>query len=156
MYDTILTFLDSHNVSYTLHKHPPLRTVADLEENLNLPATHFVKTVAFRIKDGDYVLAATRGRDRVDYKKVAQHFGVSRRKLRALSPEELEAELGVPMGGVAPFGVWDNVTILVDEAVEALGQIYCGSGKMTVTLGLKSADLLRLPKVELLNIVKEP
>ena len=155
MYSKILTFLNTHTVPYTLHEHPPLRTVADLEANLQLPSTHFVKTVAFRIKDGDYVLAATRGRDRVDYKKVAQYFGVSRRRLRALSPEELEAELGVPMGGVAPFGLWEDVTILVDEAVEVLGQVYCGSGKITVTLGLKSADLLRLPKSELLKIIKD-
>lgn len=152
MSDRFLNYLQEHNIPHKLHTHPPLRTVADMVAHLPFPLDNMLKTVVFRIKDGDVILAAALGKDRIDYKKVATHLGISRRALRALSAENTEATLNVEVGGVAPIALDPNIHLLIDNTIDPDETVYCGSGKRTVTLEIKLRVLIDLSQATVISI----
>lgn len=143
-HDTIQSILDAHEVQHTLHSHVPLLTLRDIEEHVTFPVEGMVKTMVFRIKPSTWVLVALGAYSRVDYRKLAEALGVKRGALAQALPEEIEAELGFQVGGVAPIPPREGVLAVYDEAVVGLGVVTVGSGRNDVTLEVQMADLLRV------------
>jgi Cys-tRNA(Pro)/Cys-tRNA(Cys) deacylase len=134
--------LRSRGVTFTIHEHVVARTVADALERLPFAPDAYLKTVAFRLKAGGWVLAALRGADRVDYRGLAVALGVGRRDLHQLTPEEVAADLGYPIGGVGPVPTNDRTQTVFDaQAVESLDVVYCGAGRPDRTLEVRLTDL---------------
>lgn len=154
VYDQIVSLLKTNDVAYKLHEHEPVRTVAEVEAKLPFLLDKMLKTVAFRLKDGRFILAGLRGHDRIDYRQLAAHFGVNRRVVATMSPESVEAELGFEVGGVGPFALQPEVHVLLDEQLAEMGAVYCGSGRNTVTLAIEFADLLRVCGGELVRLAR--
>jgi Cys-tRNA(Pro)/Cys-tRNA(Cys) deacylase len=135
--------LTSRGVAFTIHEHVVARTVAEALERLPFSPEAYLKTVAFRLKAGGWVLAALRGADRVDYRGLAAALGVGRRDLHQLTPDEVAADLGFPVGGVGPVPPNEQVRTLFDAlAVEQLDVVYCGAGRADRTLEVGLADLI--------------
>lgn len=154
VYEQILGLLDSHGVAYELHEHEPVQTVAQVEAKLPLLLDKMLKTVAFRVKDGRFILAGLRGHDRIDYRHLAAYLGVNRRAVASMAPEAVEAKLGFEVGGVGPFALRPDVLVLLDAQLAEMGTVYCGSGKNTVTLAIDFADLLRVCDGELVSLAR--
>lgn len=144
VYDQIRQLLDAQGVVYALHRHEPVRTVAEVEEKLPLLLDRMLKTIAFRLRDGRYVLAGLRGHDRLSYPLLARALAVNRRDVTSLSPEAVAAELGFEVGGVGPFALREDVLVLFDGRLTNMGTVYCGSGLNTATLAVDFADLQRV------------
>lgn len=143
-YDTITATLAGNGCEYRIHTHEPIVTVEDALTKVPHLTGNLLKTIVFKIKDGDWILAAVYHFDRIDYKKLAQVFGVNRTKIRSIAPEQVSTDLGFEVGGVGPFPVGENVKVVFDEAAGDLGQIFCGSGKNTHTVEISMQDLLAL------------
>ena len=132
-------------VPFTVHAHPPARTMEDAARDLWFDVERIVKTVAFAVRGGGLVLAALRGTRRVEYPGLAALVGVNRRDLAALSPEQVRDRLGVAPGCVSPLARPADAVTLVDADVLSIEPtVYCGSGRADRTLELAAADLLRL------------
>lgn len=142
VYDKITDLLSQKGVEFKTHRHEAVRTIEDAKRIAPSLVPALLKTVAFKIKDSFWVLAAVRSRDRIDYRKLAAAFQVNRRQLRTLCAEEVESELGYEVGGVGPIPVREDVKAIFDVNLRNLGKIYCGSGRNTRTLELEFADLL--------------
>ncbi len=142
--DSLLQLLERHSTQYTLHSHVPLLTLRDIEEHVSFPTEGMVKTMAFRVKPSTWVLVALGAYSRVDYRKLADALGVRRGTLVQASPEEVEAELGFQVGGVAPIPPREGVLAVYDAAVVGLDVVTVGSGRNDVTLEVRMADLLRV------------
>lgn len=141
----ITEILAKSGVSFTLHAHQETRTVEDAERNLSFEVARIVKTVAFRTRSGEIVLAAVRGIRRVDYARLAALLGVNRRDLAALSPVEVEELLGVEPGSVSPFPLRNDALVLIDKDVlTILPTLYCGAGRSDRTLEIAPNDLVRV------------
>jgi len=135
--------LTSHGVAFTIHEHVVARTVADALVRLPFSPDAYLKTVAFRLKAGGWVLAALRGADRVDYRGLAAALGVGRRDLHQMTPNEVAADLGYPLGGVGPVPTNAQTRTIFDAlAVESLDTVYCGAGSPDRTLEVRIADLI--------------
>ena len=135
--------LTSRGVAFTLHEHVVARTVADALERLPFSPDAYLKTVAFRLKAGGWVLVALRGADRVDYRGLAAALGVGRRDLHQLTPDEVAADLGYPIGGVGPVPTNDRTRTIFDAgAVAELDVVYCGVGRPERTLEVRLAELI--------------
>ena len=93
-----------------------------------------LKTIAFRVKNRGWVLAALCGYAQVDYKRLAAAVGVGRDKLMRLEPEAVESELGYTLGGVAPFAPNAQTEVLIDSGALGWQVIYCGTGRTDRTL----------------------
>jgi Cys-tRNA(Pro)/Cys-tRNA(Cys) deacylase len=141
--ERIVARLTAHGVPFTIHEHVAARTVADALERLPFSPDAYLKTVAFRLKAGGWVLAALRGADRVDYRGLAAALGVGRRDLHQMTPDEVAADLTYPLGGVGPVPPNERTRTVFDAlAVEQLDTVYCGAGREDRTLEARIADLV--------------
>ena len=124
-YEAILAFLAASGASYT---------VADAEEGLSFPLERLLKTVAFISKTGPYVLAAVRGPDHIDYRRLAAAVGTKRTNIARLTPEEVVEVFGVEVGSVSPIALRENVVIFFDTKVTTDETVFCGIGRPDRTL----------------------
>ena len=145
----LLAFIKGTGAACAILEHAPARTIDDARKSLDLDITRIIKTIAFALRDETLVLAALRGTRRVDYAKLAALSGVNRRDLRALSPAEVEARLGVAPGGVSPalpkaLGL-ANVLLSMDaDALSIAPTAYCGLGRADRTLEMDPQGLAAL------------
>lgn len=141
--ERIAARLAAAGVAFTLHEHVAARTVADARERLPFPFAAYLKTVAFRLKAGGWALAALRGADRVEYRALAAALGVGRRDLHQMTPDEVLADLGVPLGGVGPVPTEPGTRTVFDaRAVAELDVVYCGAGRSDRTLEVRIGALV--------------
>lgn len=152
-HNEILTYLHDNEIAHSLLNHIAVRTVRDVEQALPHLLPTMVKTIAFRLKDGDLILAVVHGQDRVDYKKLAGILGVSRRAVRSLSPEQVLSDLGVEVGGVAPLPL-DGARVFVDCRVAEMDVMHTGSGLPTVTLEVLPSEYVAKSDVVVGDLVK--
>jgi Cys-tRNA(Pro)/Cys-tRNA(Cys) deacylase len=129
------------DVSFVVHEHRPVATVAEILDALPFPAEQHVKTLAFDA-GGKVALASLLGTDRVQFGRLARVLGVSRDRLVPLSPQRVRSELGLEPGGVCPLVDRGDVVRVVDRRVLALDRVFCGSGRADATLELRAADLV--------------
>lgn len=154
-YEKIIDLLSEQSIDFTMHEHQPFLTVADMEEHLPFPKEAFVKTLAFKIKNAFWLLAVTRGQDRVDYRKIAAVFGISRSHILRPEAEEIEEKLGMVQGGVCPIAMSDDVRVVFDEGLRGLQRIYCGGARNDRTLEIGLEDLLRVSGGQVASIVRD-
>jgi len=143
IYEDILSLLIRENVPHKIHEHTPSVTFQDAADYLDFPLEQLVKTIAFRIKNGNWILAAIQGAERVDYKKLAAYLGTSRDKLVRLTPEQVEAELGYQIGAVAPFSTNLQTKVVFESSLLPLRTVFCGTGRRDRTLEISISDLVR-------------
>ncbi|MHC1729682.1 MAG: aminoacyl-tRNA deacylase [Syntrophobacteraceae bacterium] len=155
-FEEVINILKKKGVSFKIHEHQPVVTVKEAREKAPEFIDGLLKTVAFRIKDSSWVLAAVRCRDRIDYRKLAAALGVNRRELRSLSPEEVQRDLGYEVGGVGPIATRDGIVAIFDENLRNAGTVYFGSGKNTHTVEMEFAELLKATGGKLYPIVHSP
>ena len=155
VYENILDLLTRENIFYNIHEHTPSVTFQDAVDYLDFPLDRLLKTIAFRVKNGEWVLAVVQGADRVDYKKLAAHLGISRDKLVRLSPEQVVSELGYPIGAVAPFSTNIQTKVVFDSKTLTLGSVFCGTGRNDRTLEIAIDDLVHLSGGSTAPIVQE-
>jgi Cys-tRNA(Pro)/Cys-tRNA(Cys) deacylase len=140
-------------VSFSLHEHVPVATVAEILVALPFPAEEHVKTLAFTA-DGSVVLAALRGSDRLQFGRLARALGVGRDRIVPLPPERVREELGLEPGGVCPL-VDGDVTVLADRRVLDLPRVFCGSGRNDATLELAPADLVAASRATVTDLAAD-
>lgn len=136
-------FLDAAGMPYRMHSHAPLVSFEEAKAVLPFDPSAMVKGLVFRTPDGPFAIVALRGADRADYKKIADALGVRRADLRAADPADVEADLGMQLGGIVPLPI-KGALVLIDQAVAELGAIFCGSGRNDVTLEISAPNLLRV------------
>jgi Cys-tRNA(Pro)/Cys-tRNA(Cys) deacylase len=122
-----------------------MRTVEDMARNPLFDLTRIVKTVAFRTRNNEIVLAAVRGNRRVDYPRLAALLGINRRDLTPLSPDEVQEFLGIEPGSVSPVSVREGAVLFIDEEMlTILPTLYCGIGRPDKTLEIAPEDLVKI------------
>ena len=103
-----------------------------------------VRTILFQVRAGEYVMALMAGRAQVDWKKLRQLAGRSR--VRMATDEEVLKVTGYRVGTVSPFGMKNQVRVLIDASVLREEEVSVGSGVRNTAIILKSADLRRALK----------
>lgn len=151
----VRAFLDSAGLTYRTHAHAPLISFEDAKTVLPFDPGAMVKGLVFRTPTGMFAIVALRGADRADYKKIADALAVRRTDLRAADPADVEAELGMQLGGIVPLPI-KGALVLIDQAVASLDAIFCGSGRNDVTLELRAQDLVRIAPDRVGTYAKPP
>ncbi len=155
MHNAIVKRLDEQAARYTIHKHVDSRTFADAVDKLPFPPERMLKTIVFRLKSGGWVLAACRGQDGLDYKKLAAAFGVKRDEVVRPSPDELKAGLGIEAGAVSPVTLRDDVQVVFDTRVDHKQSLFTGAGQPDRTLEITLDELVRVTEGRVLDVVKD-
>jgi Cys-tRNA(Pro)/Cys-tRNA(Cys) deacylase len=139
----IQQFLADHGVAFQLHAHAPITSFEEAKASLPFDPGAMVKGLAFRLPGGGYAIAAMRGGDRADYKKIADALGIRRADLRAAAADDLAQDLDMMPGGVVPLPIRGTVVVF-DRAVLAAEVIYCGTGRTDTTMEIAGGVLIGL------------
>lgn len=156
VYDDIVRILREKGLAFVIHEHGQVLTMQDVETKLPFPKDKLLKTLVFRIRDSFWILAVVKGKDKVDYRKLAKAVGVNRRDLMRPSAEEVKTKLGFQIGGICPIPTNDQIQTIFDESVMDMDIVYCGVGRNDRSLEMRLHDLLRVSNATVRPIVEEP
>ena len=115
-----------------------------------------VRSILFQIRPEEFWMVLMAGRDQIDWKKLRQF--VKRSRIRMATEEEVLEVTGYRVGTVSPFGLKDQVTVLIDASVLREEEISIGSGVRNMAIIMKSADAQRAlgnPEVVSLGEISE-
>ncbi len=133
--------LDQLDVPYRFFQHPgPVHSLEQAASERNQSPEQVVRSILFRIGQGDYVMVLIAGPSQVSWPALRSYLGLSR--LTMASREEVLDVTGYETGAVSPIGLSTPLRILVDESVTAYPEVSIGSGIRNSTIILKSTDLL--------------
>lgn len=152
--DDLQAYLIAHAIpAEIVHLASETPTVPAAAAALGVPVEVIVKTVIFFVAGVPYAVIAN-GVRRIDPRKLAARFGVSRKKVRLAAGEAVTALTGYPPGTVPPFGHRQTLPALLDPAVRQHEVVYAGGGGIAAMLKVRSADLERLTGAELLPVLE--
>ena len=118
-------------------------TVAAAAVAVGAGVEQIVKSLLFLVA-GEPVLVIANGETRVDYKQLAVHLGVSRRRVKLADAAQVRAILGYEVGAVPPFGHKTPVRTVVEAGVLMQAEIWAGGGSIDTLVLLRVAELRRV------------
>jgi prolyl-tRNA editing enzyme YbaK/EbsC (Cys-tRNA(Pro) deacylase) len=135
----------------SLTEHTP--TVEAAARALGTSVDRIAKSVLF-LADAAPVLVVANGLARIDYKRLADYLGLSRRRLKLADAEAVLAITGFPVGAMPPFGHRVRLRTLVDARVLAEPEIYAGGGALDALLRIAPAEIARATGAETVDVVQ--
>ena len=138
-------FIDEQGIAaHILHLDVDTPTVADAAVSLNVAPEQIIKSVLF-LADGQPVMVIASGLARLDRKALADFLGMSRRRVKIASAEQVLAHTGYVAGSVPPFGYKQPIETVVETSVTQLtGPIFGGGGDIHALMQLTVAELQRV------------
>ena len=124
--ETVLNFLNKHNIRYKIWEHPPLPTIEiAIDYWKEMPGTH-CKNLFFRNHKGDqHYLVIFECSKQLNIKDLETKLNQG--KLTFASPKRMEKYLGVTPGSVTPFGLINDidhhVILFIDNDLENTPEI---------------------------------
>lgn len=132
--------LDERNIAHRLFKHEkPLLSFEQAAAERSQRPEQIVRSILFQIRPEEFVMVLVAGREQVDWRKLRQFVGRSR--VRMATEEEVLEVTGYRIGTVSPFGLRNQVRVLIDESVLREEEVSLGSGVRQMAIIMKSADL---------------
>jgi prolyl-tRNA editing enzyme YbaK/EbsC (Cys-tRNA(Pro) deacylase) len=136
---------------------PELADTAAFCEHYGVPMEDSANTILIAAKRPAGLVAAclVLATHRLDVNGVVRN-SMGAKKVSFAKPE-LTAELtGMVMGGVTPFGLPDDMSVLVDGAVMERDTIIVGAGSRDAKLWLKPGELSKLENVSVIEGLASP
>jgi Cys-tRNA(Pro) deacylase len=110
-----------------------------------------VRSILFQVRDGEFVLVLMAGPDQIDWRKLRQL--VQRSRVRMATEEEVLAVTGYRIGTVSPFGLKNQVRVMIDASVLREEEVSLGSGVRNMAIVMQSADVRKaLGEVEIVSL----
>ncbi len=144
--------LDSLGIPHRVFTHEqPVTSFEEAASARGQRPEQIVRSILFQVRPGEFVMVLMAGRDQVDWKKLRQL--VKRSRVRMATEEEVLEVTGYRIGTVSPFGVRNQVRVLIDASVLREEEISIGSGVRGTAILLKSEDIRRaLGDVEVVDL----
>jgi len=137
----------------------PTATSQQAADNIGCQLGQIVKSLCFVVEVNGAnlpILVLASGDQRVDDRKLAEHYGVGRKKVRIATPDECVAIYGFPPGGVPPLGHRTaNLPIFVDDSLGRFDMLYAAGGAHNAIFPITLADLQRATGGVVMNVVRE-
>jgi Cys-tRNA(Pro)/Cys-tRNA(Cys) deacylase len=133
------------------HHEKPVHSFEQAAEDRNQRPGQIVRSILFRVKDGEYAMVLMAGQAQVSWKILRKLLGRSR--ISMATEDEVLDVTGYRIGTVGPFGLLKPVRMLVDAGLMNEDEVSIGSGMRDKAIILKSADLVRaLGNLEVVNL----
>ena len=132
--------LEQLGVPHTVFRHEnPVHSFEQAASDRGQRASQVVRSILFRIAEDEFIMALVAGPAQVSWKILRKHLGKSR--VSMATEDEVLAVTGYRIGTVGPFGLLNQVKVLIDSSVMLEEEISIGSGMRNTAIILKSADL---------------
>lgn len=110
-------------------------------DNIGCELGQIVKSLCFII-DGQPIVVLASGDQRVDDRKLADFYGVGRKKVKIASAEECVAIYGYEPGGVPPVGHrTPGLPIYIDDSLQRYEMLYAAGGAHNAIFPITLAQL---------------
>lgn len=154
--DMLARYIQQHAIAATLiQPAQETPTVALAALALGCQPEQIVKSVLFLMREGQQatpLLVIANGTTQIDFRKLADLFGVGRKRLRLAPAEEVLALTGYPAGGVPPFGFSHPAPTYIDRRVFDQAVVYGGGGDDRTMLRITPAELLRATDGQIVDV----
>ena len=137
--------LDSMGIEHRLFLHErPVTSFEQAASDRNQRPEQIVRSILFQVRPEEFVMVLMAGRDQIDWKKLRQI--VKRSRVRMATDEEVLQVTGYRVGTVSPFGLKNQVRLMIDASVLKEEQVSLGSGVRNTAIIMKSEDVRRALK----------
>lgn len=134
--------LEKLNIPHRVFKHEkPLMSFEQAASDRKQRPEQIVRSILFQVRPGEFVMVLMAGRDQIDWKKLRQL--VKRSRVRMATEDEVLEVTGYKVGTVSPFGLKNQVKVMIDASVLREEEISTGSGVRNMAIIMKSADIQR-------------
>jgi Cys-tRNA(Pro)/Cys-tRNA(Cys) deacylase len=132
--------LEKLNIPHQIFKHEtPVTSFEQAASDRNQRPEQIVRSILFQIRPEEFLMVLVAGPAQVDWKKLRQL--VKRSRVRMATEEEVLEVTGYRIGTVSPFGLQQQIKVLIDASVLKEDEISIGSGVRNTAIIMKSADL---------------
>jgi prolyl-tRNA editing enzyme YbaK/EbsC (Cys-tRNA(Pro) deacylase) len=150
----VSAYLRAHGITAELVRLPEhVPTVEAAARAVGTSVERIVKSVLF-LADSAPVLVIANGTQRVDYKCVADHLHLSRKRVKLADAPTVLDLTGFPVGTVPPFGHKTRLRTLIDSGVLAQPEVYAGGGAVNALLRIAPAEIVRATGAEIVQVVE--
>lgn len=134
--------LEKLNIPHQVFRHQaPVTSFEQAAADRNQKPEQVVRSILFQIRPEEFLMVLVAGPSQIDWKKLRQL--VKRSRLRMATEDEVLDVTGYRVGTVSPFGLKNQVKILIDVSVLEEEEISLGSGVRNTAIVMKSVDLRR-------------
>jgi Cys-tRNA(Pro) deacylase len=147
--------LDELGITHKIFRHEiPVTSFEQAASDRGQRASQIVRSILFRIAEDEFMMALVAGPAQISWKILRKHLGRSR--ITMATEDEVFAVTGYRIGTVGPFGLPNQLTVMLDASVMREEEVSIGSGMRNTAIILKSADLHRaLKNAEVVSLVEE-
>jgi Cys-tRNA(Pro) deacylase len=147
--------LDELGIPHKIFRHEiPVTSFEQAASDRGQRASQIVRSILFRIAEDEFMMALVAGPAQISWKILRKHLGRSR--ITMATEDEVFAVTGYRIGTVGPFGLPNQLTVMLDASVMREEEVSIGSGMRNTAIILKSADLHRaLKNAEVVSLVEE-
>lgn len=152
--ETITSYLDEHEVEYSLVEHSPAYTAQEVAASAHFPGRGLAKTVMIKI-DGEMAMAVLPAAYRVNFDRLGETLGASTVELASESEfKDLFPDCDV--GAMPPFGNLYDLQVIVDESLSGRVIIAFCAGTHTELIQLRYSDFETLVEPKVLDFSLRP
>jgi Cys-tRNA(Pro) deacylase len=146
--------LEELGVPHKVFQHKnPVTSFEQAASDRGQRASQVVRSILFRIADDEFIMALVAGPAQISWKILRKHLGRSR--ISMATEDEVFAVTGYRIGTVGPFGLPNQLKVLIDSSVLIEEEISIGSGMRNMAIILKSADLHHaLKNAEVVSLIE--
>ncbi|GLO59883.1 DNA-binding protein [Vibrio sp. MACH09] len=140
IYQFNLSLFQRNNIAYKEWQHEPIRDFATDErvsKELGMTGT-MSKSLFLKIKGGGFALLLTEKDKRLDKKAVKDALG---KRVSICTPEEMTAEIGCLSGAVCPFGLPEEIPMIIDQEMIEKDEILYTPAYPEKTFSFAGSDL---------------
>ena len=144
--------LDALGIPHRVFRHEkPVSSFEEAAIARNQRPEQIVRSILFQVRPGEFVMVLMAGPDQVDWRKLRQL--VKRSRVRMATEEEVLDVTGYRIGTVSPFGVKNQIRLLVDASVFKEQEVSIGSGVRNTAIIMQSEDVRKaLGDVEVVEL----
>lgn len=136
------SWLQQHNIPHRIFHHQgPISSLEQAAVERNQVPDQVVRSILFRLPDGAFVLVLVAGPRQIPWKTLRKKLGSSR--ITMATEEEVLHQTGATPGAVSPFGIRENVRLLVDQNILCQESVSLGSGVRGIAIIIRTADLIQ-------------
>lgn len=144
--------LDELKIPHRIFHHElPVQSFEQAAADRGQRPSQVVRSILFRISEDEFVMALVAGPAQISWKELRKLLGRSR--ITMATEEEVLQVTGYKVGTVGPFGLLNQVAVLIEAGVLEEEEISIGSGMRDTAVILTSRDLQKaLPHAKIVNL----
>ena len=131
----------------------PTETSQQAADAIGCELGQIVKSICFLVGDQPVIVLAS-GDQKVDDRKLAEFYSVSRKKVKVADPEQLVEIWGYEAGSVPPFGHRSRIPTYIDSTLRRFDQLYAAGGAHNAIFPITLDQLIAATGGELRFVVK--